>query len=218
MSIQHKEIAAIREEYSKGNLLETDVLEEPIQQFKKWFSEAISAEVVEPNAMVLSTVDQHHSPSSRVVLLKDIKDNGFSFFTNYESRKAQDMLQNPKVSLLFFWPELQRQVRIEGTVGKLPSADSDEYFASRPRGSRIGAIASPQSHVIANRKELENKVDLITDEFSDIDNIPRPEFWGGYLVEPTLVEFWQGRSSRLHDRIVYELTNQFNWLIKRLAP
>ncbi|MHC8950191.1 pyridoxamine 5'-phosphate oxidase [Sphingobacterium hungaricum] len=218
MSIQHKEIAAIREEYSKGNLLENDVLENPIFQFKKWFSEAISAEVKEPNAMVLSTVNQFQSPSSRVVLLKDIKDNGFSFFTNYESRKAEDMLENPKVSLLFFWQELQRQVRIEGVVSKLPSSDSDEYFSSRPRGSRIGAIASPQSQVIVNREELEAKVDLVTNEFSDLEIIPRPEFWGGYLVEPTLVEFWQGRSSRLHDRIVYELRDQANWLIKRLAP
>ncbi|MBE8715257.1 pyridoxamine 5'-phosphate oxidase [Sphingobacterium hungaricum] len=218
MSIQHKEIAAIREEYSKGYLLENDVLENPIFQFKKWFSEAISAEVKEPNAMVLSTVNQFQSPSSRVVLLKDIKDNGFSFFTNYESRKAEDMLENPKVSLLFFWQELQRQVRIEGVVSKLPSSDSDEYFSSRPRGSRIGAIASPQSQVIVNREELEAKVDLVTNEFSDLEIIPRPEFWGGYLVEPTLVEFWQGRSSRLHDRIVYELRDQANWLIKRLAP
>lgn len=217
MSIIHKDIAAIREDYSKYKLDEEDVLSCPIEQFQRWFDEARHAEVVEPNAMVLATVGDDGFPASRVVLLKDIKPSGFSFFTNYHSRKGQAMAKQKKVSLLFFWPELQRQVRIEGWAEKLPSGDSDEYFASRPRGSRIGAIASPQSQVIADRSVLETRVDEVASEYADNADIDRPAFWGGYLVTPLRMEFWQGRSSRLHDRIEY-LFQQGDWTIQRLAP
>lgn len=217
MSIEHKEIAAIRADYSKSALNESDVLKCPIEQFMKWFDEAIHAEVVEPTAMVLSTVDASGHPSSRVVLLKDIKKEGFTFFTNYNSRKGRELLNNPAVCLLLFWPELQRQVRIEAVAEKLISEESDEYFDSRPRGSQIGAIASPQSQVIANREELEDRVALIEGKFEDVNSIPRPYYWGGFFLRPSRMEFWQGRSSRLHDRLVY-LKDESNWIIKRLAP
>jgi pyridoxamine 5'-phosphate oxidase len=217
MSIIHKDIAAIREDYCKYKLDEKDVLSSPIEQFQRWFEEARHAEVVEPNAMVLATVGEDGFPSSRVVLLKDIKPSGFSFFTNYHSRKGQSMAKQKKVSLLFFWPELQRQVRIEGWAEKLLSEDSDEYFASRPRGSRIGAIASPQSQVITDRKVLETRVEELMTEYAEQENIERPAFWGGYLVNPLRMEFWQGRSNRLHDRIEY-VFQQGDWIIQRLAP
>ena len=216
MSIEHKEIAAIREDYAKSSLSESDVLHDPIQQFKKWFDEAISSQVTEPTAMVLSTVNEKGLPSSRVVLLKDIKSEGLSFFTNYNSRKGQEIFQNPHVSALFFWPELQRQVRFEAEVEKLPNSDSDEYFATRPRGSQIGAIASPQSSIISDREALESRVAEVEQEM-DGKEVPRPEFWGGFLLKPVRVEFWQGRSSRLHDRIVYNNENG-QWTINRLAP
>lgn len=217
MSIQHKEIAAIRQDYALSSLSESDVLGNPIEQFEKWFNEARHSEVIEVNALVLSTVNSDLKPSSRVVLLKDIKANGFSFFTNYESRKGQEMDENPSVSALFFWPELQRQVRIEGQVERLPAADSDEYFESRPRGSRIGAIASPQSHDLTDRSELESRVKAIEEKYADTEQIPRPANWGGYLLKPSRVEFWQGRSSRLHDRIVYTANGE-KWTVKRIAP
>ncbi|MGJ1203440.1 pyridoxamine 5'-phosphate oxidase [Sphingobacterium lactis] len=217
MAIEHKEIAAIREDYAKSSLSESDVLKTPIEQFSKWFDEALNSAVIEPTAMVLSSVNEQGKPSSRVVLMKDIKATGISFFTNYNSRKGQEIIQQPFVSALFFWPELQRQVRFEAEVEKLPKSDSDEYFASRPRGSQIGAIASPQSAVIENRLALENRVAEVEAEMEGQDTIPRPEFWGGFLLKPYRVEFWQGRSSRLHDRIVY-LYEQEEWQINRLAP
>lgn len=217
MAIEHKEIAAIREDYAKSSLSESDVLKTPIEQFSKWFNEALNSAVIEPTAMVLSSVNEQGKPSSRVVLMKDIKATGISFFTNYNSRKGQEIIQQPFVSALFFWPELQRQVRFEAEVEKLPKSDSDEYFASRPRGSQIGAIASPQSAVIENRLALENRVAEVEAEMEGQDTIPRPEFWGGFLLKPYRVEFWQGRSSRLHDRIVY-LYEQEEWQINRLAP
>ncbi|MBD1425568.1 pyridoxamine 5'-phosphate oxidase [Sphingobacterium arenae] len=217
MSIIHKDIAAIREDYCKYKLDENEVLSNPIEQFQRWFDEARHAEVLEPNAMVLATIGDDGFPSSRVVLLKDIKPAGFSFFTNYHSKKGQAMAKQKKVSLLLFWPELQRQVRIEGWAEKLPSEDSDEYFASRPRGSRIGAVASPQSQVISDRKMLETRVDELTAEYADNVTIERPAFWGGYLVSPLRMEFWQGRSNRLHDRIEY-VFRQGDWIIQRLAP
>lgn len=217
MAIEHKEIAAIREDYAKSSLSESDVLKTPIEQFSKWFDEALNSAVIEPTAMVLSSVNEQGRPSSRVVLMKDIKATGISFFTNYNSRKGQEIIQQPFVSALFFWPELQRQVRFEAEVEKLPKSDSDEYFASRPRGSQIGAIASPQSAVIENRLALENRVAEVEAEMEGQDTIPRPEFWGGFLLKPYRVEFWQGRSSRLHDRIVY-LYEQEEWQINRIAP
>lgn len=217
MSIVRKEIAAIREDYIKDTLDESDVLKDPIRQFEKWFHEALESEVYEPTAMVLSTVDANHAPSARVVLLKDIKQDGFSFFTNYRSRKGNDMANNPRVSLLFFWNEMQRQVRVEGIVEKLSEMESDEYFLSRPRGSQIGAIASPQSQVLANREVLEDKVQELTTQYENSDTLTRPRHWGGYLVKAVRVEFWQGRASRLHDRIAYVLEDG-QWNIQRLAP
>ena len=217
MSIEHKEIAAIREDYVKSSLSESDVQKNPIEQFQKWFDEAMSSQVTEPTAMVVSTVSENGYPSSRVVLLKDIKTEGLSFFTNYNSRKGQEIIQNPHVSVLFFWPELQRQVRFEAEVEKLPKADSDEYFSIRPRGSQIGAIASPQSAIIPDRETLEKRVAEVEKEMENITEVPRPEFWGGFLLKPVRVEFWQGRGSRLHDRIVY-IKDDGNWTINRLAP
>ncbi|GEM70210.1 pyridoxine/pyridoxamine 5'-phosphate oxidase [Sphingobacterium mizutaii NBRC 14946 = DSM 11724] len=217
MSIEHKEIAAIREDYVKSSLSESDVQKNPIEQFQKWFDEAMSSQVTEPTAMVLSTVAENGCPSSRVVLLKDIKAEGLSFFTNYNSRKGQEIIQNPRVSALFFWPELQRQVRFEAEVEKLPKADSDEYFSIRPRGSQIGAIASPQSAIIPDRETLEKRVAEVEKEMENVTEVPRPEFWGGFLLKPVRVEFWQGRGSRLHDRIVY-IKDHADWTINRLAP
>lgn len=217
MAIQHKDIAAIREDYTLSNLAEQEVSPDPLRQFLQWFEEALHSKVTEPNAMVLSTINELGFPSSRVVLLKDIKQDGLSFFSNYESQKAKDIGNYNAVSLLFFWPELQRQVRIMGKAEKLNSVDSDEYFASRPRGSQIGAWSSPQSTVIPNREFLEEKVQNITARFGEKVSIDRPDFWGGYLVRPTYFEFWQGRASRLHDRIAYQQENEI-WKIKRLAP
>lgn len=217
MSIEHKEIAAIREDYVKSSLSESDVQKNPIEQFQKWFDEAMSSQITEPTAMVLSTVAENGCPSSRVVLLKDIKAEGLSFFTNYNSRKGQEIIQNPRVSALFFWPELQRQVRFEAEVEKLPKADSDEYFSIRPRGSQIGAIASPQSAIIPDRETLEKRVAEVEKEMENVTEVPRPEFWGGFLLKPVRVEFWQGRGSRLHDRIVY-IKDHADWTINRLAP
>ncbi|MDR2270702.1 MAG: pyridoxamine 5'-phosphate oxidase [Sphingobacterium sp.] len=217
MSIQHKDIAAIRQDYVLGNLSESDVDNDPIHQFKKWFDEAIHSKVNEPNAMVLSTVSAQHVPSSRIVLLKDVSAEGLVFFTNYESRKGDDMKDNPHVALLFFWPELQRQIRIEGLIEFVDSSDSDEYFQSRPKGSRIGALASPQSREIPNRSFLENKVEELSVQYDDHAIVPRPAYWGGYLLRPIYFEFWQGRASRLHDRIVYKKVSD-SWKITRLAP
>lgn len=217
MSILHKDIAAIREDYSKFSLDEKEALANPITLFEKWFAEAIAAQVAEPNAMVLGSLSADGFPSSRIVLLKDIKPNGFSFFTNYKSKKALSLANHDKVSLLFFWHELQRQVRIEGIASKLPASDSDEYFASRPKASQIGAIASPQSQVILNRSVLEEQVQLLEAQYADSQVLPRPENWGGYLIEPSYMEFWQGRSSRLHDRLAYK-QEAGEWEINRLAP
>ncbi|MFZ4860596.1 pyridoxamine 5'-phosphate oxidase [Sphingobacterium sp. Mn56C] len=217
MAIEHKDIAAIREDYAKGTLLESDVDKNPFHQFKSWFDQAIDAAVVEPNAMVLATVDADGFPSSRIVLLKDIKATGFSFFTNYESKKAMDMAYSAQVSLLFFWPELQRQVRVLGTIEKLPAEDSDAYYASRPKGSRIGAWASPQSQFIPNRNFIEERFDYYAKQYAEQEDIPRPLHWGGYIVKPIYFEFWQGRSSRMHDRLVY-VWEQGDWQLNRLAP
>lgn len=216
MSIEHKEIAAIREDYAKSSLSENEVLGNPIEQFKKWFSEALVSEVTEPTAMVVSSATVDGKPSSRVVLMKDIKTDGISFFTNYNSRKGQEIVANPFVSVLFFWPELQRQVRMEAQVEKLAPEESDEYFSSRPRGSQIGAIASPQSAIINNREELEHRVEEVASEVGE-GEIQRPNFWGGFLLKPYRMEFWQGRSSRLHDRIVYK-QEEGSWSINRIAP
>ncbi len=217
MAIEQKDIAAIREDYSKDSLQEKDVDENPFRQFSLWFEQALRAAVIEPNAMTLSTINQAGFPSSRVVLLKDFKSDGFSFFTNYNSQKGQDLEANNKASLLFFWPELQRQVRIEGFVQRLAEEDSDEYYASRPRGSQIGAWASPQSQIIRDRAFLEKEVQVYEERFGQQKSVPRPDFWGGFFLLPVRFEFWQGRNSRLHDRIVYQKKGT-KWETNRLAP
>lgn len=217
MSIERKDIASIREDYIRGELNEKDTHQDPVRQFEKWFSEAVESSVAEPTAMVLSTVSSVGLPSSRVVLLKDIKSLGFTFFTNYLSRKGHEMSENQHVSLLFFWQELQRQVRIEGTVNKVSAEESTEYFLSRPKDSQIGSIASPQSRVISSRSELENRFKELDDFYSVADVAERPAHWGGYLVRPERIEFWQGRANRLHDRIEYVKKGE-TWMRQRLAP
>ena len=199
-----------------GSLDEKQVEADPISQFSVWFKEALNAEVNEVNAMVLSTVDRHHKPHARIVLLKDIIDGAFTFYTNYNSHKGEEIAANPNVSLLFFWSELERQVRIEGTISKIDRATSGQYFHSRPRGSQIGAHVSPQSQAIQNREWLEKRWEEFEKKFEG-GEVPLPDYWGGYSVKPSLIEFWQGRPSRLHDRILY--TYSFGlWQIERLAP
>lgn len=209
-------IADIRKDYKLQSLHENEVAANPTEQFTTWWNEAMSSNIDEVNAMTLATSSTNGKPDARIVLLKGYDENGFVFFTNYQSRKAQELAANPFATLVFFWKELERQVRIEGTVEKIAAADSDAYFNSRPVGSRIGAWASPQSTVISDRNLLEENVKQLELQYAD-GNIPRPEHWGGYVVKPTQVEFWQGRSSRLHDRIRYKLNNN-SWIIERLAP
>lgn len=209
-------IANLRREYAKQALDEQSVAAEPLVQFRIWFDAALASGIVEPNAMLLSTADADGRPSARVVLLKDIDDRGLSFYTNYNSRKADDIAANPRVSLTFWWQELERQVRVEGRAEQLAESESDLYFASRPRGSRLGAWASPQSAVVASREELEHALEEVETRFGDGD-VARPPHWGGYRVVPDVVEFWQGRPARLHDRIRYRRSSD-KWLIERLAP
>jgi len=216
MELTKENIQNLRQDYLAAQLSEADVDSDPIQQFKKWFSDALAAQLYEPNVMTLATADPFGKPSARIVLLKGFDENGFVFYTNYESHKAQDLVGNPQAALVFFWAELQRQVRIEGVVSKVDAQTSTDYFHSRPVGSQIGALASPQSSVLKDRFLLEEKVNQLTAEYEGKE-VPRPLHWGGYVVEPTHIEFWQGRSSRLHDRIVYDLT-EGSWIINRLAP
>jgi len=210
-------IADIRRDYQLQSLLENDIQKNPIDQFSTWWNQAIESQIDEVNAMTLATVDANHKPSARIVLLKDFDENGFVFFTNYSSKKGLDMLSNKNVALVFFWKELERQVRIEGTVEKVSENISDAYFNSRPQMSRIGAWASPQSTVIPSREILETNFQNHQTEFNKKE-INRPPHWGGYIVKPESIEFWQGRSSRLHDRIVYGVDGNNEWKINRLAP
>jgi len=210
-------IAAIRKDYKLATLSELEIDKNPIKQFGKWWDEAISCAIDEVNAMTLATATLQGKPSARIVLLKGYDDNGFSFFTNYESHKGIELGANPQASLVFFWKELERQVRIEGITEKLTAKENDTYFLSRPEGSRIGAWASPQSQVIKQREEIEESVKKYTQQFSG-NPIDRPAFWGGYRVKPQIIEFWQGRPSRLHDRIQYSLQENGQWKIERLAP
>jgi len=190
---------------------------DPILQFKKWFQEAMDAQIIEPYAMTISTVNSAHRPSSRVVLLRDVSEEGFSFYTNYLSRKGQDLAVNPFAAVNFFWPDLERQVRIEGKIVPLEAGVSDAYFASRPRGSQIGAWSSPQSEIIDSRKVLEDAVENYLQQFEG-KNVDRPQHWGGYCLIPDYIEFWQGRESRLHDRICYFQHSDGSWVRSRLAP
>lgn len=207
----------LRENYSNEGLDENSVFPNPFAQFDFWFQEAINAQLPEPNAMILSTVDNLHHPHSRTVLLKGVENGHFIFFTNYQSQKARQMQVNPNVSLLFLWLELQRQVKITGTISKISPEASDEYFYSRPLGSQIGAHVSEQSAPIAGRQVLEDKLDALTKYF-ETHPITRPEHWGGYKVLPTQIEFWKGRPNRLHDRILYTRTDESSWKIGRLSP
>jgi len=210
-------IADIRIDYILQSLSEEDTADNPIDQFTKWWQEATLSEIEEVNAMTLATATKEGIPTARVVLLKGYDVSGFIFFTNYNSRKGRDLAENPHASLNFFWKELQRQIRIDGIIEKIAPEESDEYFASRPVGSRLGAWSSPQSTVIENRKVIEDNFVKYEKEFGT-GTIPRPDHWGGYLVKPIHMEFWQGRSSRLHDRIQYTLLDNNQWKRERLAP
>jgi pyridoxamine 5'-phosphate oxidase len=210
-------IADIRKEYKLLSLNETDVANNPIDQFTTWWDAAIKSNIDDVNAMTLGTATPDGKPSLRIVLLKDYNDKGFTFFTNYESNKGIELFLNSHTCILFFWKELERQVKIEGITEKISNAESDAYFVSRPEGSRIGAWASPQSRVIKKRKELEDNFILFQKQFNE-KNIPRPSYWGGYRLKPQLIEFWQGRPNRLHDRIQYSLQKDNSWKIERLAP
>jgi pyridoxamine 5'-phosphate oxidase len=214
-----KPIEDIREDYILGSLLESELVASPFTQFEHWFKQALTAEVMEPTAMVLSTVSAEGCPSSRVVLLKGFDEAGFVFYTNYQSRKGQELNQNPNGALLFFWPELQRQVRIEGSIDQVSSEQSTAYFQSRPRGSQLGAWASPQSEIVPDREFLEQRLEEVSQLYERDRLIPRPPHWGGFVLDPIRIEFWQGRGSRMHDRITY-FRNPENgsWDFKRLAP
>ena len=216
--MKSKKISVLRKSYTKHNLLESAVDPDPYSQFTNWFKENLKTNTAEPNAMVLSTADSTGRPSSRIVLLKEFDQLfGFRFFTNYQSRKAGELKVNPHASLLFYWPELERQVRLEGKVKKLSRSISEEYFHSRPRGSQLGAWTSEQSKEIPNRQFLDEVNLQLNNFFKSNKSIPLPPFWGGYTLVPDYFEFWQGREDRLHDRIVYRNYRK-KWVISRLAP
>ena len=210
-------IADIRKNYSQKTLLENEAKANPIQQFAKWWDEAIASAIDEVNAMTLATASSDGVPSARIVLLKGFDEKGFTFFTNYDSFKGQQVAENPKACLVFFWKELERQIRITGLIEKVPVEDSNTYFHSRPVDSQVGAIASPQSQVIENREWLDNHYKDVEKELNGTI-IQRPRHWGGYIVKPVIIEFWQGRPSRLHDRLQYTLQENGEWKIERLAP
>lgn len=210
------DIESIRREYDRAELLEANVASDPMNQFSEWFSQALDTEFMDANAMTLSTVGKDGKPSSRIVLLKGVEKDGFRFFTNYGSQKGQELEENPYAALCFFWPVLERQVRVEGKVIKLSREESQAYFQQRPRQSKLGAWASYQSQVVESRQELEENFARMQDRF-DNQEVPTPEFWGGYLLEPSSVEFWQGRQGRLHDRLKYSRIDD-KWNVQRLSP
>lgn len=209
-------IADIRTDYTQASLSETDTDADPIVQFGRWFEQALTAQIREPNAMGVSTVSADGRPSSRILLVKDFDHRGFTWFTNYQSRKGEELAVHPHASLLFHWLELERQVRIEGRVEKVSAAESDAYFQSRPLKSRLSAIASSQSSAVDDRAALEARYAKAEAQYGD--HPPRPEHWGGYRLQPDYVEFWQGRASRLHDRIAYTRMKDGNWTRERLQP
>ncbi len=210
-------LSDLRREYTLAGLRKRDLLPDPIHQFKKWFDDAITSDVAEPNAVTLATADCTGAPSSRTVLLKGVDERGFIFFTNYNSRKGHELTQNPRAALTVFWRELERQVCLTGTVEKVTDAESDAYFKSRPIGSRLAAWASRQSESIPNLKWLEDQLHSMRQKFPG-DDIPRPPHWGGFVIAPVRIEFWQGRPNRLHDRMRYTRQRDGSWLIERLSP
>lgn len=210
-------MADLRREYMQQGLAEADLDADPFRQFRVWFDAAVAAGLPEPNAMTLATASPEGQPSARMVLLKGLDESGFVFYTNYESRKGDELAANPRAALVFFWVELARQVRIEGRVERVSLAESDTYFASRPEGSRLGAWASRQSQVIAGRETLERRLRALEAEYAE-QGIPRPPYWGGYCVIPATLEFWQGRPNRLHDRLRYRRLDDGSWVIERLSP
>jgi pyridoxamine 5'-phosphate oxidase len=211
-------ISEQRKDYKVGKFIMSELKENPIEQFKLWLDQAIDTDMPEPTAMNLATYSQQDGLSSRMVLLKGVDESGFIFYTNYDSRKAQDIASCSEVALCFWWGILERQVRIEGKVEKVSNEESDDYFHSRPRGSQIGAIASKQSSVMDAYKELREQVDTVEEQYKDLVVIPRPGFWGGYRVVPVAIEFWQGRPNRLHDRLKYNRKINGDWAIERLSP
>lgn len=217
MEVINSKIVSLRKEYSSAFLSEEDVYHNPFKQFEIWMHQAVEAEILEPHAMNVSTVSAEGKPSSRIVLLRGFSEQGFVFYTNYNSHKGSDIQQNNFACLNFFWPELERQIRIEGIISKIEEATSTAYFHSRPRESQIGAWASAQSTVIINRKVVEDAFVFYTEKFKDSAIIPKPAHWGGYNIKPTVIEFWQGRPSRLHDRLRYRI-DESEWIIERLSP
>lgn len=210
-------VADLRQNYTRSGLKETDIDSNPVGQFTLWFQQALDAQLPEPNAMTLATVASNGQPSARIVLLKHFDEQGFVFYTNYDSLKGKQLISNPQAALVFWWAELERQVRIEGKVEKTSNSESDRYFHSRPQGSQIGALVSNQSQVIKSREVLDSKLAELTTKYQE-QEIPRPDHWGGFRVIPQVIEFWQGRPNRLHDRLCYRLREENIWEIDRLAP
>ena len=211
------DLKKLRKEYGRAGLRESDTDPNPIEQFRKWFHEALAADLREPNAMTLATSTPDGRPSARIVLLKGCDERGFVFYTNYEGRKARELEENPYCALVFYWGELERQVRVEGVAARVPEEEADAYYASRPRGSRLGAWVSEQSRPVERRSLLEERLRKLEAEYEGRE-IPRPPFWGGYRVEPEEIEFWQGRENRLHDRLLYRRQIGVGWKIERLQP
>ena len=210
-------VARLRKEYTRAGLKESDAAPDPIAQFRRWFGEALAADLHEPNAMTLASATPDGRPSARVVLLKGFDERGFAFYTNYEGRKGRELEDNPRCALVFYWGELERQVRVEGRASRVSEEESDGYFKSRPWGSRLGACVSEQSRPVESRDALEKRLRGLEAEYEGRE-VPRPHFWGGYRVEPEVIEFWQGRENRLHDRLVYRRSEGGGWRRERLQP